>query len=171
MKKILKKITLKKVIVTLFVIFIVIQAFRIDTNNPPVDPAKDFIAVNKPTQEVVTILKNACYDCHSNESVYPWYSNIAPVSWWLKDHINEARHELNFSEWTTYPSLKQDKKLRKSIKEIEEGGMPLDSYTWIHKNAILNKVQQKTLTDYLNSLRTHEADKNKDNHEHEEHRD
>jgi hypothetical protein len=161
LKNFLKKFTFKRVGITLVVIFVVMQAFRIDKTNPPIDQTKDFIEVNKPSPEIASLIKSGCYDCHSNETVYPWYTNVAPVSWWIKDHINEARRHLNFNNWTTYNSKKQDKKLRECVENINEGDMPMDSYTWMHKLSDLTKVQQKVLTDYFNSLRTHESGEGK----------
>ena len=161
MKKILKKLSFKKVAIALVIIFIVMQAFRIEKTNPPIDLSQDFIEQNKPSPEIASMMKSACYDCHSNETVYPWYTNVAPVSWWIKDHINEARRHLNFNMWTTYKSKKQDKKLRECVENIEEGDMPMNYYTWIHKDAVLSKEQQKTLMDYFNSLRTHESGEGK----------
>ena len=94
-----RKFTLKNIGLALLFIFIVMQAFRIEKSNPTSDPANDFIAVTQPSDEIVTILKDACYDCHSNNVTYPWYTNIAPFSWWIKDHVNDGRDELNFSEF------------------------------------------------------------------------
>ncbi len=133
------------------------QAFRIDKTNPPVDPTKDFIEQYKPSVEIAGMIKTSCYDCHSNETVYPWYSNVAPVSWWVGNHIKDARRHLNFNNWNSYKSKKQDKKLRECVENIDEGDMPMESYTWIHKSASLTKDQQKVLKDYFNSLRTHES--------------
>ena len=84
----------KKRLLILLGILLLIQLIRIDKTNPPIDPAVDFEPVVKPPDDVMVLLKSACYDCHSNETRYPWYSNVAPVSWWLKHHINEAREHL-----------------------------------------------------------------------------
>ena len=101
----------KKILYGLIIILIIIQFFRIDKTNPVVNSADDFIELTNPPKEIATILVSSCYDCHSNESTYPWYSNVAPVSWWVKHHINEAREELNFSKWSTYNTKKKDHKL------------------------------------------------------------
>ena len=142
------------------IILALIQFFRIDKTNPPVKQELDFVTVNKPLGGVAQILKTSCYDCHSNETAYPWYTNIAPVSWWIKNHINEGRHHLNFSEWRAYSSKKADHKLEECVENVHAGEMPLFSYTLIHRNAALSEEQQHALTVYFNSLRTHESDEN-----------
>lgn len=140
---------LKKIGLALFAIFVIIQFFRIDTTNPEVIAENDFINVVNPPEEIATIIKTSCYDCHSNTSKYPWYSNIAPVSWWLKDHINEAREELNFSEWETFEQKRKLKKLKEAVEELEEKEMPLFSYTLTHGEAKLSDEQRKLLVDWV----------------------
>ncbi len=130
-------------------ILLVIQFIRIDKTNPPVNLAKDFISITNAPPEIAKIIKTSCYDCHSNESVYPWYSNIAPVSWYLKNHINEARGRVNFSEWADYPANKITRKLEACSEDVEEGEMPLSSYTLIHSAASLNKDQIKLLSEWF----------------------
>jgi hypothetical protein len=92
-----KTITMKNLLKVLLVVFIILQFFRIDKTNPPVDKNMDFLTIKKTPENVSTLIKSACYDCHSNETIYPWYSNIQPFGWFLKDHIDEGRRELNFS--------------------------------------------------------------------------
>ncbi|MFN8255569.1 MAG: heme-binding domain-containing protein [Bacteroidales bacterium] len=126
-----------------------IQAIRIDKTNPEVKPEKDFIKVTSTPDEVATILKAACYDCHSNQTVYPWYSNIAPVSWYIKNHVNEARGRVNFSNWADYPTEKALRKLKACYKDIEEGEMPLSVYKMAHSQAKLSEDQAKKLTQWF----------------------
>ncbi|MDZ4665350.1 MAG: heme-binding domain-containing protein [Bacteroidota bacterium] len=144
------------------VLFIVIQAFRIEKSNPVSDPANDFIAVTQPGAEIASILKSACYDCHSNTITYPWYTNIAPFSWWIKDHLNEERDELNFSEWKTYKSRRMDKKMKEAAEMVNEDEMPMYSYTIMHGKATLTKEQKVLLLNFFNSLRNGESDKPKE---------
>src|SRR5450432_444081 len=139
-----QKLTLKNISIGLIIILILIQVIRIDKTNPPIDLSTDFITITKANSEISSILKTSCYDCHSNEVIYPWYTNIAPVSWWIKNHVNEGSHHLNFSIWATYKTRKMDKKLRESIELINEDEMPMYSYTLMHKTASLSK-EQKTL--------------------------
>jgi hypothetical protein len=128
---------------------LIIQFIRIDKKNPPVDLSKDFITITNPPVEIAKMIKSSCYDCHSHESVYPWYSNVAPVSWYLKNHINEARGRVNFSEWANYPADKAAHKLEACSEDVEEGDMPLSSYTLMHSNAKLSDVQAKTLSEWF----------------------
>jgi hypothetical protein len=153
------KLNFTKILIALAILFVIIQLFRIDKNNPETDPSKDFLTVTNPPAEVAAILNNACYDCHSNSTVYPWYTNISPVSWWIKNHVNEGREELNFSVWDTYPSRKKDHKMEEAVEMVEEKEMPLESYTWTHGNSNLSPEQREKLTAFFNSLRTHESDK------------
>ncbi len=143
---------LKKIILGLIVFLVLIQFIRIDKTNPPVDKKKDFITLTNPSPEVKAILITSCYDCHSNESTYPWYSNVAPVSWWLKNHINEGREHLNFSEWGSYTEKRQQHKLDECIEEVEEGEMPLSSYTVTHKNAALSPAQKEKFNSWITTL-------------------
>jgi hypothetical protein len=136
-------------LIILAVILLLIQLIRIDKTNPNVDPAKDFIAINNPSPEIAKMIKTSCYDCHSNESKYPWYSNIAPISWYLKNHINEARGRVNFSEWGDYPANKISRKLEACSEDVTEGEMPLGSYTLMHSNANLNSEQVKILSEWF----------------------
>ena len=144
---------IKKSLLGLLIFLILIQFIRIDTDNPKVDLGKDFIALTSPTEEVKTVLNNACYDCHSNTTTYPWYSQIAPVSWWLKHHVDEGRSELNFSEWGDYSAKKADHKLEECAEEVEEGKMPLNPYTWTHGDAKLSAEQRKALAEFFENLR------------------
>jgi len=81
----------KKILLGFGVVLIGIQFIRIDKSNPAADPSNDISQSLEIPEEVSSILKTSCYDCHSNETVYPWYSNVAPISWWIKQHINNAR--------------------------------------------------------------------------------
>jgi len=157
-----KQFKFKKIMLYLFMIFILIQVFRIDKTNAPADPGKDIITVTQAAPEISGILRTSCYDCHSNESTYPWYTNIAPFSWWIKHHMDEGRDELNFSEWGDYKERRKDHKLKESIEMVEEGEMPLSSYTLMHGEAELSKEQQTALVKWFTGLRTYESDKPKE---------
>lgn len=158
----LKKITLKNSLLTIFILLIIFQFFRIDKTNPPLDAANDIAVVAQMPAELHTLIKASCYDCHSNEVKYPWYTNVAPLSWWIKHHINEGREELNFSEWGTYKSRRIDKKLKECAEMLEEGEMPLSSYTIIHGEAKLSEAQKAQLIAWFNSQRNFESDKPKE---------
>lgn len=143
------KLSLKRVGIAFIVLFIVIQVFRINKTITPVNEQTDFIAVTQTNPEVATILKNACYDCHSNQPTYPWYTSVAPVSWWIKNHINEGSKHLNFSIWQTYTVKRKDHKLEECVEMIEEGEMPMNSYTWMHQEAKLTDAQKQLLIDWF----------------------
>lgn len=158
-----KKLTKKNILLGVLILLGVIQLFRIDKTNKVSAPEIDFITMTHADAEISKILKTSCYDCHSNEVKYPWYTNIAPVSWWIKHHINEGSEHLNFSEWGNYASRKADHKLEECVEMIESGEMPMSSYTLLHNEAKLSKEQQARLINWFNSLRTHESDKPKEN--------
>ncbi|AVI51477.1 cytochrome C [Pukyongia salina] len=114
------------------VALIVIQFIRPEKNEAGYEAFKAFETETKPSDKVVGILKNNCYDCHSNHTNYPWYAEVAPFSLWLDDHVRHGKGDFNVSEWDSYSIKKKDHKLEELIEEVEEGNMPLDSYTWIH---------------------------------------
>jgi len=135
------------------VVLIGIQFISIDKNNPPIDESLDFFSTESFSPEGVELIKNACYDCHSNESKYPWYSNIAPVSFVLEDHIKEGREELNFSEYQSYSAKKKNHKLEEISEALREGWMPLDNYVWMHSEAKLSLEQRDMLAKEFDAIR------------------
>lgn len=148
-----KYLTPKKIVITLIILFVVIQFFRIDKTIKPINTAKDFVFVTSANPEVTNILKTACYDCHSDQPVYPWYTNIAPISWWIKHHINEGSEHLNFSVWGDYKDKRKHHKLEECIEMVEEGEMPMASYTWMHKEAKLTDAQKLQLVEFFKGLK------------------
>lgn len=139
MKKLLK-ITAILIVLT----FAVLQFFRPDHTNPPIVMADSLQA----PADVHAVLSRSCNDCHSNNTVYPWYSNVSPFSWFLADHIEHGRSELNFSIWNTYSPDKKLRKLEEICEQVESGFMPLPSYLWIHRDAALNEDEAKMLCDW-----------------------
>lgn len=144
---------IKKVGFAVIGVLIIMQFFTIDKTNPEVVLENDFIAVTNPPENVKQILQSSCYDCHSNTTKYPWYSNVAPISWWIKDHVDEARDELNFSEWATFGEERKEHKLEEMVEEVEEGEMPLKSYTIAHSGSSLSEDQARELAVWINSIR------------------
>ena len=144
---------LKILLYSVVAVLIFIQFFRIDKTNPAVDSASDMVNVISTSPEVAQILKTSCYDCHTNESIYPWYTNVAPVSWWVKKHINEGRDELNFSEWGTYSIRRKDHKLDEVVEMLDEDEMPLKSYLIAHGDASLDEAQKTQLIDWAKKSR------------------
>ena len=149
-----KKLTAKNIGIFLVFLFLAIQSIRIDKTTEPVNPETDFIALTSANAEVANTLKIACYDCHSNQPTYPWYTNIAPVSWWIKHHINEGSHHLNFSIWGTYKDKRKHHKLEECIELVEEGEMPMSSYTLMHGDAKLTDAQKLQLVEFFKALKT-----------------
>jgi len=148
----LKKI-LKRTFLVLLLAFIVIQFFR-PTKNKATGPFANDIANKYPMPEdVKTILKASCNDCHSNNTVYPWYAEVQPVAWWLDGHIKDGKRGLNFDEFLSYRIPKQYKRLNDINELVKKDEMPLNSYLWIHKYAKLNDQQKLTISNWVTSVR------------------
>ncbi|MCW8979812.1 MULTISPECIES: heme-binding domain-containing protein [Flavobacteriaceae] len=135
------------------VALIVIQFFPITLNESDTVPQSDFMVENQVPATIKNRLQVSCYDCHSNNTDYPWYSKIQPAAWYLEDHIQEGKDELNFNEWAEYSDRRKNSKLRSIISQIEEDKMPLDSYTLIHKDAILSDEDKRVIIDYMTALK------------------
>lgn len=144
---------LKRTFQILLLAFIVIQFIRPAKNKSEGISGNDITKVYAVPEDVQTILKTSCYDCHSNNTVYPWYANIQPAAWWLNDHVQEGKRELNFSEFASYRIGRQYRKLEEINGEVKEDKMPLDSYLWIHKDAKLDEKQKLTLANWVTSVR------------------
>jgi hypothetical protein len=134
-------------------ILIAIQFVPIDRVNPPVE-----VEVPAPAN-VRAILRRACYDCHSNETVWPWYSQVAPFSWLLAHNVREGREELNFSTWNRIPIQKQVKKLQESWKEVADEDMPPWDYLGIHRDATLSAEDRTALRNWALSTASELAGK------------
>ena len=132
---------------------IVIQFFPIPLNESDTVPQSDFMVENQVPATIKNRLQVSCYDCHSNNTDYPWYSKIQPAAWYLEDHIQDGKDELNFNEWAEYSDRRKNSKLRSIISQIEEDKMPLDSYTLIHKDAILSDEDKRVIIDYMTALK------------------
>jgi len=145
---------LKKVLVVLLVILVAIQFIRPDKNIGNSYGANDITQAIATSNEVKTILDKACMDCHSNNTAYPWYNNIQPIAFWLNNHVEEGKEELNFSEFKTYKLKRQDHKLEEIVEMIDENEMPLSSYTIIHKEAKLTDSEKQLIIDWANAGRT-----------------
>lgn len=143
---------LKKVLIGLLTILIIAQFFQPSKNKGNAQSAIDITHVVPVPDTVMALLKIACYDCHSNNTRYPWYNHITPVNWWLKNHIDEGKRELNFSDFKGSFRRKM-KKLEESAEQVEKHEMPIGSYLWIHKDARLNDVQRKLIIDWANNAR------------------
>lgn len=142
-----------KILIGILIVLILIQFIRPQRNNGDALGRNDFTHEIPTPDSVMGILKTSCFDCHSNRTVYPWYAEIAPVSWWLSNHVNEGKAELNFSEFITYNDKRKNKKLEEIAKTVEEHEMPLSSYTLIHKDAKLSQLDKETLVQWAKSAR------------------
>ncbi|WP_426476321.1 heme-binding domain-containing protein [Chryseobacterium sp. CBSDS_008] len=144
--------TAKKILFWTLVAFALIQFFPVDRTNKPVDAAVNFVETRKSPEKIRTLLKNACYDCHSNETVYPKYAFIAPVSWSVKSHVNEGREHLNFSAWGTYNKELKENMLTQSIQTIQNRTMPMPGYMVYHKVANLSEAERALLIQYFQEM-------------------
>jgi hypothetical protein len=142
----------QKILLALLVVFLLMQAIR-PTRNLSANTENDISVSYAVPDEVKTILAKACNDCHSNKTEYPWYANIQPAAFWLNDHVVDGKRHFNFNEFNKYRIAKQYKKLEECIEEVKEGEMPLESYTIIHKNAILTEAEKIALTNWCLTVR------------------
>ncbi|UOB17164.1 heme-binding domain-containing protein [Abyssalbus ytuae] len=145
--------TKHKILIVLLVIFIGMQFYVPEKNLSKGEPKLDFLHLTNPSREIADIFTTSCYDCHSNFTYYPWYSRIAPVSYWLSHHINEGKEHLNFSEWENYPRDKKIRKLEEIREEVQEKEMPLKSYTLLHGNAKLSNDQIFDLLEWVDKIK------------------
>jgi hypothetical protein len=124
-----------RVVLVVIVASVGIQFIPIKRNVSEVVPSTDFIVSYNPPEEVSDVLKTSCYNCHSNNTDYTWYSHIQPVGLYLQKHINKGKEDLNFSNFETYSARRQKSKLTSMINQIKEDKMPLPAYTMIHRDA------------------------------------
>lgn len=128
--------------------FVVLQFFRIDRANPPIVPGDTLEAAVPVPPDIALILGRSCNDCHSNATLYPWYANVQPMAWFMRGHIDQGRQHLNFSVFNTYSATKKEKKLEEICENVESGEMPLPSYLWIHRDAVLKDTEARALCDW-----------------------
>jgi hypothetical protein len=145
----IQKFTKRNLRIAFLVVFALIQFVVIDKSPIEINPEADFLMIEQAPKEVAELMQASCYDCHSNLTTYPWYSNIAPVSWWLKGHIDNGRGKLNFSEWDNYTPEQGDTLKVKSADMIEKKWMPILTYKIIHKESRLSDEQRALLIDWL----------------------
>ncbi len=149
----MKKISAKKIGLILLGALILLQFVRPEKNSGGVQGPNHISSVLTVPQEIEQILSTSCYDCHSNQTTYPWYTNIQPVGLWMGHHVDEGKDELNFSEFATYKKKRQLHKLDEIVEMIDEKEMPLPSYTWIHKDAILSADQALLLVNWAKTAK------------------
>lgn len=148
MKKILKRIFLG-----LVVLFVAIQFIRPEKNIAAAPGPNDILALHPAPAEVRQLLTTACYDCHSNNTRYPWYAEVQPIGLWLADHVKHGKSELNFSEFGAFPKKRAIRKMEQSVDEVAERHMPIKAYRLVHPGARLTDAQIKMLSDWFDSVR------------------
>lgn len=129
-------------------VLVIIQFIRPARNTSGQAYPADISRIYPMTEKVQGILKTSCYDCHSNNTDYPWYANIQPGGWWLASHIRKGKEELNFNEFGNYPSRRQQSKLKAISNSIKDGTMPISSYTMIHRNAKLSGTERQLILNW-----------------------
>jgi hypothetical protein len=143
--------TFKRIFFVLVVIFIIIQFFRPARNIGNVNPTHEIASIVAVQNDVQDILRTSCYDCHSNNTRYPWYANIQPAAWFMNNHIKDGKRGLNFSEFATYSLRRQFHRFNDIIENVNDGEMPLPSYLLIHTDAKLFTEQKDKLVAWANT--------------------
>ncbi|MBL7782443.1 MAG: heme-binding domain-containing protein [Saprospiraceae bacterium] len=142
---------IKPVLGTLLVVLILLQFIHPERNLSGYETHGIQTRYAMP-EDVKSILKTACFDCHSNYTVYPWYANVQPVASWLANHVEEGKHHLNFSEFTNKKVALQNHKMEEVIEVIQENEMPMSSYTLIHRDAVLSDAQKQSVINWAQSI-------------------
>ena len=150
----------RKILLGLALLFAGLQFVRPAKNQGTID-GPDFIGAKHPLPAGVRpVLQRACFDCHSNRTTYPWYAEVQPSGWWLASHVNEGKQHLNFSAFGSYSVKRQTRALDGVVDEITDRHMPLPSYTWAHRDAVLTPAEIKLLSDWADNLREEIAGNN-----------
>ena len=144
---------LKKIGLGIFLLFIAMQFYTPTKNSAPAIHTATFIKETNPSAELQALFETSCYDCHSNTTEYPWYNNIAPISYFLADHVSEGKEHLNFSEWKKYSMDKKDHLLEEIEEEVKGSKMPLKEYRWMHSDAILSALEVEELVEWVKRTR------------------
>ncbi|MEO5789318.1 MAG: heme-binding domain-containing protein [Gelidibacter sp.] len=144
---------LKKLLVVFAIIIVVAQFFGPQRNEADMLSFEPFFKDTNPPEDVVYLLKETCFDCHSNVTRYPWYAKITPVNYWMASHVADGKKEFNISAWNGYSIKKKDKKFKELIEMVEKKEMPLKSYTFAHSEAKLSDAQIAAVVDWGKKVR------------------
>lgn len=144
---------IKKILLSLLIVFVIAQFFGPKKNAGEATSTAAFLADTNPPEDVKGILKNACFDCHSNHTRYPWYNSITPVNYWMANHVKHGKGHFDVSKWNDYSLKKKDHKLDELIEEVKEKHMPLPSYTWTHNDAKLTPTQIEAILSWAKQVR------------------
>ena len=145
--------TTKKILLGLLIVFIIAQFFGPERNEGELASVDAFLAETNPPENIQAILRESCFDCHSNVTRYPWYSNITPVNYWMADHVKHGKKHFNMSNWEGNSVKKKDHKLEELIEMVEEKEMPLPSYIWTHTEAKLSEAQILDIVEWAKQVR------------------
>jgi hypothetical protein len=143
---------MKQVLLILLLAFLVLQIFQSDTNVSDEIYKTDILNMHAPTDSLELLLTSKCYDCHSNNTNYPWIANIQPAGWFIQKNVNEGKEHLNFSLFGDYTPEVQQKKLKEIVEVMEKNKMPIDSYQWYYKSASLTQQQRQMIIDWAKQL-------------------
>ena len=144
---------IKTIVLVLLIVFVGIQFIPTTLNQSNEILDSDFMQIYNVPKTIKNQIKISCYDCHSNNTHYPWYNRIQPITWLLEDHISKGKKELNFSEFGNYSKRKKKSKFKSIISQIKDNEMPMDMYTLIHRNAILTELKKSEIIEYMEGLR------------------
>jgi hypothetical protein len=139
------RLSTRTVVRSLVVLILLAQLVRPARTNPPVDPSRTIQAQTSMTPDVRAIFDRSCRDCHSYETEWPWYSHVAPFSWLLISHVNEAREHMSMSDWASYTPPEASERLDEICTEVREGEMPMSSYVLVHRSAALGDADRRAL--------------------------
>lgn len=144
---------LKKIVLVIGAAFVLAQLVRPDLTNPQEQQERTLYATVSVPQNVRGIFERSCTDCHSNRTTWPWYTNIAPVSWLLAHDVKDGRKELNISEWAQYDVKRADRKLKEICDQVQKGDMPMATYVPLHPKAKLTDADKQTLCSWTRAER------------------
>ena len=142
----------KKAFIGFIVILVLIQFIPKREMLPPVDESQDFFSVVNAPEEVETLVKDACYQCHSHSQEFPWYDAVQPISWWIRGHVYYGQSSLDFATWSQQDASEQSHKMLEASEEVASAHMPMKSYTWMHEEAQLDERERKLLAAFFKSM-------------------
>ena len=142
----------KKVLIGLLILVVIMQLLQPTRNISEGISENDITKMYAIPADVQIVFEQKCYDCHSNNTRYPWYIHIQPIGWWMASHIKKAKDDLNFSEFKTYSQKQLTHKLEEVSEVVNEGEMPLRSYIWLHKEAEVTPTEKTAINDWVNSI-------------------
>jgi heme-binding protein len=147
------QVWLRRILWGVFAGLVVAQITPTARSNPPVESAETMFPIIPVPPNIVDIFRRSCQDCHSNQTAWPWYSRVAPMSWFLVHHVNQGRSELNVSEWERYTARRKDRRLKEISDQVASGKLPILSYTLMHPGAKLAVPDRKALCEWADAAR------------------